>query len=94
MSEEPAVRVFDTHFHIIDPRFPVMENQGFLPPVFTVEDYRARTGGLGFRLWSAYLDLSGGATFNREDVQTDTNDFVSLPTRINLGLTLKWERSL
>ncbi|MEA3156032.1 MAG: hypothetical protein QOK44_3621 [Betaproteobacteria bacterium] len=39
--------VFDTHFHIIDPRFPVMENQGFLPPTFTVEDYRARTAGLG-----------------------------------------------
>jgi predicted TIM-barrel fold metal-dependent hydrolase len=39
--------VFDTHFHIIDPRFPVMENQGFLPPIFTVDDYRARTAGLG-----------------------------------------------
>jgi predicted TIM-barrel fold metal-dependent hydrolase len=43
----PALPVFDTHFHIIDPRFPVMENQGFLPPVFTVDDYRARTAGLG-----------------------------------------------
>ena len=39
--------VFDTHFHIIDPRFPVMENQGFLPPIFTVDDYLARTAGLG-----------------------------------------------
>src|SRR5688572_15470559 len=41
--------LFDTHFHIIDPRFPVMENQGFLPPTFTVDDYRARTAGLGIR---------------------------------------------
>ena len=41
--------LFDTHFHIIDPRFPVMENQGFLPPVFTVEDYRARTAALDIR---------------------------------------------
>jgi predicted TIM-barrel fold metal-dependent hydrolase len=41
------IPVFDTHFHIIDPRFPVMENQGFLPPVFTVDDYRERTAGLG-----------------------------------------------
>ena len=41
--------VFDTHFHIIDPRFPVVENQGFLPPVFTVDDYRARTDGLNIR---------------------------------------------
>ena len=39
--------IFDTHFHIIDPRFPVMENQGFLPPVFTVDDYESRTAGLG-----------------------------------------------
>ena len=38
--------IFDTHFHIIDPRFPVMENQGFLPPVFSAADYRARTAGL------------------------------------------------
>lgn len=41
--------VFDTHFHVIDPRFPVMENQGFLPPTFTVEDYRARTAGLNIK---------------------------------------------
>ena len=41
--------IFDTHFHIIDPRFPVMENQGFLPPIFTVDDYRERTQGLGIR---------------------------------------------
>lgn len=41
--------VFDTHFHIIDPRFPVVENQGFLPPVFTVDDYRKRTAGLSIR---------------------------------------------
>src|SRR5436190_1238522 len=39
--------VFDTHFHILDPRFPVMEDQGFLPPIFTVDDYRTRTAGLG-----------------------------------------------
>lgn len=41
--------LFDTHFHIIDPRFPVMENHGFLPPTFTVDDYRARTAGLDVR---------------------------------------------
>src|SRR3712207_4005694 len=43
------MHAFDTHFHIIDPRFPVMENQGFLPPTFTVDDYRARTAGLNIR---------------------------------------------
>lgn len=39
--------IFDTHFHIIDFRFPVTENQGFMPPNFPVEDYRKRTEGLG-----------------------------------------------
>jgi predicted TIM-barrel fold metal-dependent hydrolase len=39
--------VFDTHFHIIDFRFPVSENQGFMPPSFPVPDYRERTRGLG-----------------------------------------------
>ncbi len=36
------MRVFDTHLHIVDPRFPLVPNQGFLPEPFTVDDYRAR----------------------------------------------------
>jgi len=39
--------VYDTHFHIIDMRFPVQENQGFFPPSFPAPDYRERTRGLG-----------------------------------------------
>lgn len=39
--------IFDTHFHIIDFRFPITENQGFMPPSFPVEDYRKRTEALG-----------------------------------------------
>lgn len=35
--------LFDSHLHIIDPRFPLVENAGYLPPSFTVTDYRART---------------------------------------------------
>jgi predicted TIM-barrel fold metal-dependent hydrolase len=34
--------VFDSHLHIIDPRFPLIENNGYLPPVFTCDDYRER----------------------------------------------------
>lgn len=41
------VPVFDAHLHIIDPRFPLYENNGYLPPPFTVEDYRARVADLG-----------------------------------------------
>ena len=39
--------MFDTHFHIIDMRYPVQENQGFFPPSFPAPDYQARTKGLG-----------------------------------------------
>jgi predicted TIM-barrel fold metal-dependent hydrolase len=39
-------RVFDAHLHIIDPRFPLVANQGYRPEPFTVADYRARTRGI------------------------------------------------
>ncbi len=38
------MRIFDAHLHVIDPRFPLVANQGFLPESFTVDDYRARVG--------------------------------------------------
>lgn len=44
--------MFDAHLHIIDPRFPLIANDGFLPEPFTVGDYRART---------ANIEASGGA---------------------------------
>lgn len=34
-------RWFDAHLHIIDPRFPLVANHGYLPPEFTVNHYRA-----------------------------------------------------
>jgi predicted TIM-barrel fold metal-dependent hydrolase len=45
-------RFFDSHFHVIDPRFPLIPNQGYLPPFFTIADYRART---------AHFRVAGGA---------------------------------
>ena len=38
--------IFDAHFHVIDVRFPLVPNQGYLPPEFTVDDYRARVSDL------------------------------------------------
>lgn len=35
-------RIFDAHLHIIDPAFPLMPNDGYLPAPFTVEDYQDR----------------------------------------------------
>ncbi len=45
-------RLFDAHFHIIDPRFPLVANNGYLPPAFTTRDYLGRAEPLG---------VSGGA---------------------------------
>jgi len=44
--------VFDSHFHIIDHRFPLVPNNGFMPEGFTCEDYLKRTRN---------LPLAGGA---------------------------------
>ena len=53
LSGAPACRmIFDAHFHIIDPRFPLEANQGFLPEPYGVADYVARV---------AALDVAGGA---------------------------------
>ena len=36
-------RLFDAHLHIIDPQFPLIPNQGFVPAPFAVPDYLAAT---------------------------------------------------
>ena len=45
-------KYFDCHFHIIDKKFPVVPNQGFMPDAFTSEDYLERVKA---------VDLCGGA---------------------------------
>lgn len=45
-------KIFDAHLHIIDPRFPLIENQGFLPDKFTCVDYKEKV---------KELDIKGGA---------------------------------
>jgi predicted TIM-barrel fold metal-dependent hydrolase len=47
--------LFDAHFHIVDPRFPLVPNRGYLPDRYTVSDYRARM---------ADYDLRGGAVIS------------------------------
>lgn len=36
-------KIFDSHFHIIDSRFPLVPNHSYLPPVFSVKDYLVKT---------------------------------------------------
>ncbi|MBN1959018.1 MAG: amidohydrolase family protein [Desulfuromonadales bacterium] len=45
-------KLFDSHFHIIEDRYPLVPNQGFLPETFNTKDYLHRMQG---------YDLSGGA---------------------------------
>ncbi|MDZ4725560.1 MAG: amidohydrolase family protein [Nanoarchaeota archaeon] len=33
------MKIFDSHFHIINSKFPLVENNGYLPPEFTVANY-------------------------------------------------------
>jgi predicted TIM-barrel fold metal-dependent hydrolase len=40
-------RLFDSHFHIIDPRFPLVPNQGYTPPAFPLAEYLAQAKPLG-----------------------------------------------
>ena len=40
-------RLFDSHCHLIDHRFPIVVNQGYTPPNFPLEDYLAMTKPLG-----------------------------------------------
>ncbi|MDA8427877.1 MAG: amidohydrolase family protein [Geobacteraceae bacterium] len=44
--------LFDSHFHIIDRRFPLTPNNGYLPDDLTCQDYLAQLSG---------YDLRGGA---------------------------------
>ncbi len=42
---ESTVKLFDAHFHVIDPKFPLWANNGFLPEAFTCKDYINRMDG-------------------------------------------------
>ena len=46
------MKIFDTHFHIIDFDFNVKENNGYMPPSYVIEDYKKETKD---------LDIVGGA---------------------------------
>ena len=39
--------IFDAHLHVIDARFPLVPNRGYVPDPFTAEDYLERAGPLG-----------------------------------------------
>lgn len=60
--ENEKVKLFDSHLHIIDPDFPLYENQGYLPDPFTTPMYLSQL--------TSY-ELMGGAvvsgSFQKQD---------------------------
>lgn len=54
----------------------------------------ALSGGLGLKLWQFYIDLAAGGSTESELIRTGGSSYVNLPTRLNAGLTLKWEKSI
>src|SRR5699024_12256590 len=44
-----SVIIFDSHFHIIDFDFPIVENQGYTPPSYVTSDYQKETTNLNIQ---------------------------------------------
>lgn len=40
------MKIFDSHFHIINPQYPLFENNGYLPSDFTIKNYYEQTQNL------------------------------------------------
>jgi predicted TIM-barrel fold metal-dependent hydrolase len=68
--------LFDSHLHIIDPRFPLVANQGFVPDPFTVADYRTAVTG---------LDVRGGAVVSGSFQGFDQRYLVDALQRLGRG---------
>src|SRR5439155_10832281 len=47
VAAQPVRRLFDSHCHIIDHRFPIVANQGYTPPNFPLDEYLAQAKPLG-----------------------------------------------
>ncbi|MDO5970254.1 amidohydrolase family protein [Flavivirga aquimarina] len=58
------MKIFDAHFHIINPNFPLVENNGYLPPDFTVKNYQEKVKGFG---------ITGGAIVSGSFQKFDQN---------------------
>lgn len=59
-------QIFDAHFHIIDPNYPLTPNQGYLPDAFTTHDYQQQIKQLG-------LKITGGAVVSGSFQAFDQN---------------------
>ncbi|WP_166999501.1 amidohydrolase family protein [Paramicrobacterium fandaimingii] len=68
--------VFDAHFHIVDPAFPLIPNNGYLPDAFTADDYLQRTRHLG---------ITGGTVVSGSFQGTDQSYLTAALERLGAG---------
>lgn len=68
--------IFDAHFHVIDPRFPLVPNKGYLPDRYTINDYRERTKEYNVR---------GGAVVSASFQAFDQDYLVDALSRLGPG---------
>jgi predicted TIM-barrel fold metal-dependent hydrolase len=69
-------KMFDAHFHIIDPRFPLVPNRGYLPDRYTINDYREQT---------KEYDVQGGAVVSGSFQAFDQDYLVDALARLGPG---------
>jgi len=72
----PDLNVFDAHFHIIDPRFPLVPNNGYLPERYIARDYVERLEG---------YRLKGGAVVSGSFQAFDQDYLVNALGRLGAG---------
>lgn len=68
--------VFDAHFHIVDPAYPLIPNNGYLPDAFTADDYLQRTRHLG---------ITGGTVVSGSFQGTDQSYLIAALERLGPG---------
>ncbi|MCR9249939.1 MAG: amidohydrolase family protein [bacterium] len=61
------MKIFDSHFHIIDPQFPLQPNQGFIPEPYLVNNYKSET---------SEHDIAGGAVVSGSFQGFDTSSLI------------------
>ena len=68
--------IFDAHFHILEPAFALVRNEGFLPAPFTTEDYLGQVVPLG---------IGGGAVVSGSFQGFDQSYLVHALSRLGAG---------
>ena len=69
-------RIFDSHCHIIDHSFPIVANQGYIPPEFGLSDYLAEVKPLG---------VAGGAIVSGSFQAFDKTYLMEVLPRLGAG---------